>query len=560
MVQRLIEFFNKEFSGLHQAAFLLGVSSLASQLLGLLRDRLLARNFGAGTELDIYYAAFRLPDFIFVSVGSFLAVTVLIPILVEKVEQESREEVRSFMSSLFTFFLIIITLVSIAAYILAPFLTKFIAPGFSPESQVKLVMMTRILLLSPFFLGLSNLFGAVTQSYRRFFIYAISPILYNLGIISGVIFFYPIYGLNGLVYGVVLGAMFHLLAQVPVVVQEDFVPRFRLGFLKKDILRVIKLSLPRTIALGTNQLAVMVLVAMASFMLAGSISIFNFSFNLQSVPMALIGISYSVAAFPTMSKIFSSGKKEEFVSYTAEALRHIIFWSLPIAVLFIVLRAQIVRTILGSGQFNWTHTKLTAAALAIFAVSIVCQNIVQLFDRAYYATGRTRTPVLIKVFSSIAIVISAFLFIKVFGRFGPAHVILDTLLRVNDVPGSDVLILPFAYSLGSLLNASLLWITFERDIKADLSRRMARVFLEALAGSLVIGIVTLVGLNIFNGFLNLQTFFGIFLQGLFSGIMGIAAGVIFLVYIDNREIKESIALFSKKFLSSMPIIPGPEQL
>jgi putative peptidoglycan lipid II flippase len=560
MVQRLIDFFNKEFSGLHQAAFLLGISSLISQLLGLFRDRLLANNFGASTELDIYYAAFRLPDFIYVSVGSFLAVTVLIPILVEKIEHESPEDVKSFLSSLLNFFLISITLASVVTYIFAPYLIEFVAPGFDLTAKAKLISMTRILLLSPFFLGLSNLFGAVTQAHRRFFIYAISPVLYNVGIILGVMVFYPMFGLNGLVYGVVLGALTHFLAQVPTVFKEGYLPELKFDFFMKDISRVVKLSLPRTVALGTNQLSIMALVALASYMMIGSISIFNFAFNLQSVPMALIGISYSVAAFPTMSKMFSSGKREEFVSYMSEALRHIIFWSMPIAALFIVLRAQIVRTILGSGNFNWTHTKLTAALLAMFALTVVLQSVIQLFDRAYYAIGQTKRPVLIKVFSSIAVIASAFLLINLAPEYQGVERSLDKIFRVADVPGSEVLLLGLAFTIGTLINTILIWMAFERDIKIKFSGKIFKTVLHSLLASLVLGFSASVSLRIFSNILDLQTFIGIFLQGLFSGLIGIFVWTLFLIAIGNEEIGSLTSLINNKLSAKRPIIPGPEQL
>jgi putative peptidoglycan lipid II flippase len=560
MVQRLIDFFNKEFSGLHQAAFLLGASSLVSQLLGLFRDRLLAHNFGASSELDIYYAAFRLPDLIYVSVGSFLAVTVLIPILVDKIENESPKDVKSFLSSLLNFFLITIILASIVTYIFAPYLIQFVAPGFDIVSKAKLISMTRVLLLSPFFLGLSNLFGAVTQSHRRFFIYAISPVLYNIGIILGVMVFYPMFGLNGLVYGVVLGALVHFLAQVPTVISEGYLPELKLSFPMKDISRVVKLSLPRTVALGSNQLSIMALVALASYMVSGSISIFNFAYNLQSVPMGLIGISYSVAAFPTMSKMFSSGKKEEFVSYMSEALRHIIFWSMPIATLFIVLRAQIVRTILGSGSFNWTHTKLTAALLAIFALTVVLQSVIQLFDRAYYATGRTKTPVLIKVFSSFSVVASAYFFIRLAPYYPTLTKPLDKLFRVADVPGTEVLLLGLAFTVGTLINTFLIWFMFERDIKIKFTANILKTISHSFFASLVLGFSASLALRIFSNIFALNTFLGIFLQGFFSGLIGIFIWVLLLRAMENDEISSAIALIHKKLSQKRPIIPGLEQL
>src|SRR3989344_4161802 len=175
--------------------------------------------------------------------------------------------------------------------------------------------------LSPILMGLSNLFGTITQLFRKFFIYSLSPIFYNFGIIIGIIFLYPIFGINGLVFGVVLGALMHFLIQVSASWGCGFTPRFSFG------------------RSPTGE------------------AIFNFSFNLQSVPLNIIGVSYAVAAFPTLVKSFSGQKKDEFKNHLKSTARQIVFWSLPVIFLFIVLRAQIVRVILGSGSFSWENTR-----------------------------------------------------------------------------------------------------------------------------------------------------------------------------------------------------------
>ena len=148
----------------------------------------------------MYYAAFRIPDLIFVSVGSFLSVTVLIPILIERGRQSNPKAEKRFMDSLFTFFLFVMVPTMIVVFLLAPMINRLFVPGFSEAQQAELLIVVRILLFSPLFLGLSNLFGSVTQAKGRFMIFAISPILYNLGIIAGIVFFYPIHGIQGLVF------------------------------------------------------------------------------------------------------------------------------------------------------------------------------------------------------------------------------------------------------------------------------------------------------------------------------------------------------------------------
>src|SRR3989344_3723460 len=217
MVKRILKFFNKEINGLHEAAYLLGFFTLLSQVLALVRDRLLASSFGAGYDLDIYYASFRIPDFIFVLVASIVSVSVLIPFLVEKLDK-NEGEAKKFIDNIFSAFFLTIAGVSIVVYFFVPTLVDFFFPSLAEfQTRGELIFLTRVLLFSPIFLGLSNFFGSITQIYNRFFIYALSPVIYNFGIIVGIVFFRPFFGIYGLAYGVVLGAFFHLAIQIPFV-------------------------------------------------------------------------------------------------------------------------------------------------------------------------------------------------------------------------------------------------------------------------------------------------------------------------------------------------------
>src|SRR3989344_5636665 len=348
MVGRILKLLNREIHGLHEAAFLLAFFAFSSQLLALVRDRLLAHEFGAGVSLDIYYAAFRIPDFIFITIGSLVSVSVLVPFLIEKIDKTDDKGAR-FTNSIFTVFFGFIVLSSVLAFLLMPYLVKLVFPGITrPELVAELVSLSRILLLSPIFLGLSNFFASIIQVYKRFLVYAVSPLLYNLGIIVGIVFFAPTYGIRGVVFGVILGAALHFALQFAAIFKDGMFPRFTFSINYRDIKRVVLLSFPRTVALSSTHLSLLFLFGFASLMKDGSIAIFNLAFNLQSVPLAIIGVSYSMAAFPTLSRLFGSGEIDKFMSHIISAVRHIIFWSLPVTALFITLRAQIVRTIINA--------------------------------------------------------------------------------------------------------------------------------------------------------------------------------------------------------------------
>jgi len=534
MVKRFFNIINKEVSGLHQAAYLLAIFAISSQLLALIRDRLLASHFGAGHELDLYYAAFRIPDFVFITVGSMVSVSVLIPFLVEKTKA-GPEEGRKFIGNIFTFFFSLIVVTSIIAFFFIPFINGILFNGFSAADLLLVDKFTRILLLSPIFLGLSNIFGTLTQTYKRFLIYSLSPILYNIGIILGILVFYPLFGLVGLIFGVVAGAFMHFVIQIPFIVENNLLPTFTLKNNFAEIKKVLLVSIPRTFTLGSDNISAIFLLSFASSMTAGSIAIFNLSYNLQSVLLSIIGVSYSLAAFPMLVLYFSDKKIDKFIDQTVLSAQHILFWSIPCAVLFITLRAQIVRTILGAGVFNWSQTRLTAAALAIFVGSIIFQNLTLLFVRAYYAAGNTKKPFWAKFINAVSTVVLGFGFIILYEKYPPFKNMLETLLRVNGVPGTIVLALPLGWSVGEVFNNLALWVFFEKDFKG-FSKPVFKTVAEVLFSSLIMGLVSYVSLNIFANVFNQDTTFGIFMQGFVSGIIGIIVAVAILILIKNKEI------------------------
>lgn len=559
-MDRILRIFGREYSNINQAALLLGLFAFLSQVLALFRDRSIAHFIGPSPFLDAYYAAFRVPDLIFICIASLASITVIIPFIVAKMKDGAvTEEARKYLNDVFTVFLTIIIFVSIVAFFLMPYLVSFIAPGFSGAMQAKVIMLSRIMLLSPILMGLSNLFGTVTQLFRKFFIYSLSPIFYNLGIIFGVIFLYPLFGIYGVASGVALGALMHFSIQAFASHSCGLTPRFSSSVNFKDIKAVALTSLPRTLGLAFNNIALISIIALASYLKAGSISIFNLSFNLQSVPLNIIGISYAVAAFPTLAKSISLGKIDEFRVHLKSAARAIIFWSLPVTFLFIVVRAQIVRVILGSGSFSWENTRLVAASLAIFSISVIAQGMIALLSRAYYAKGETMRPLTVNLFCSILIVILSFVFTNLFQNMPFFRYFIESLLKVTDIPGTAVLMLPMAYSVGTILNFILHWFFVRRDFMGGESF-ITKTFFQSLGASFFLGLTAYISLNILSPIFGNVTFWGVFLQGFISGILGIIAAIIVLYLLKNEELKDIIKTFKTKFWDSKVIAPSQEEL
>ncbi len=554
----ILSFFQREQKGVYQVALLLGFVSFANGFLGLFRDRLLAGTFGATRNLDIYYASFRVPDFIFTLSLFFVASTAFIPIFLEH-QGNSKKEAQDFLDSVFTLFIFSVLILLALSYVLMPFFIGFLTPGFDAAARNQAIFLSRMLLLSPFFLGISNLVSGVLQSSRKFFAYALSPVAYNTGIILGIIFFRPHFGLPGIIIGVILGTFFHIIIQIPTLLQIHTVPRFRFST-RAEPFRIFRYSFPRALALSLNQATLFFLTSLASTLGVGAISILYLSINLYTLPLTVIGLSYSVAAFPVMAELALQKEKNLFFDHLLAATRHIMFWTLPVVGFFIVLRAHIVRLVLGTGAFLWADTRLTAASLLLFSFAILFQSLVTLFVRGYYALGKTREPIVYNMIASIFIVASAYLTTMALHASPSFKNFLAGILRVSDLPNIEFLMIPLIYSVGSGLNALFLGLNLFR-----LGKRSELTLLRSSATSIFCVSACMAGtafvaLRVLNLFVRLDTFLGVAIQG--GGAFFVAVGVgIFLYWMfDIQEFIEIRQALRSRFLQKEILQPDTEHL
>lgn len=544
----------REIRGLHEAAYILAFFTLASQLLALVRDRVLAHQFGAGLDLDLYYTAFRIPDLLFVLFSSALSVYVLIPFVSERIAKHGTPAARRLLSELYTLFLLAYIAIAVVIALAAPWIVSVCFPGFTEDAADTLVMLLRIMLLQPLLLGLSNLFGVITQLSQRFVLYALSPVLYNIGIIMGIVAFYPFFGLAGLAFGVVLGAVAHVAVQVPFVRGTALVPQFALRFQVRQLLAVFRTSVPRALTLSLHQIVLLIFGGVATIMAVGSVSVFQFAFNLQSVPLAIIGVSYSVAAFPALARMFSEDNRPAFLAHITVVLRHIFFWSLPAIAIIIVIRAQLVRVVLGTGAFDWDATRLVAAALALFVCSLAFQAASLLVVRAFYAGGDTRTPFFVTVLSSSVAVMFAFVLyvmMMVNERFA---VVFESLLRVRGVEGSEVLVLPLAFTLALAIHALLLLYIFMRHFGLR-ARAFRGVLARGLASSFAGAVAAYALLNVLVFGEGNDTFLAVFVQGAGAGGFGAVVAILMLRLMRSPELSEIMGAFRKRIFKTSVTAP-----
>lgn len=482
------------------AAVIVASASLASRLLGVIRDRILAGEFGAGSELDIYYAAFRLPDLVYSLIVAGALSAGFIPIFAELVNgHKFPKNAWHVANGVLNILLIFLAIICLLLAIFAPWIIPLLAPGFDSEQLELTILLSRIMFMSPFFLGLSALFGGVLQTYKRFLLYSIAPIFYNLGIIIGALFFVDIWGLKGLAVGVILGAFLHMSVQIPGAYALGWRYELTLPWQDKYIRKIGKMMIPRIMSLAVSNINLIIITAIASTMAAGSIAVFNLANNLQYFPIGIIGFSFAIAAFPTISEFAADKSWLKYKKAFSNTVRDILFFIVPASVIFLLLRAQIVRVVLGSGQFTWEDTILTADALAFFALSLFAQSILPLIVRMFFAIKDTTVPFL-----------SAFV-----------SVLLNVILSLWLIQDLGVAGLALAFSISSIFNVVLLWVILRVKVGYLYEYPIVRSLYKITVAALAMGLVIQVTKVVVEPYLNMQKFWGIATQGAIAAILGL---------------------------------------
>lgn len=393
------------------AALIVGVSSLLSRIIGLLRDRTFTTLFGAGDTFDAFIAAFRIPDLIFnlIVIGALSAA--FIPMFTEKLvsQKNGKKEAYRFALSILNGMGIGIGILSLIYAFAAPWIVPIITPGFSGEKLRLTIELSRIMALQPFLLSISFVFSGILNSYKRFVAYAFAPIVYNLGIIFGAIFLVPIIGTQGLGWGVVVGALLHVLVQLPSVLKVGFRWKPVLISSAQDLRHLWQMMLPRAFGLAAQQANLFIVTILGSKLLSGSISAFQLANNVQYIPIGIFGIAFAQAAFPTLAEQVARKQSSEFRHTLTRSFRYILFLVVPVSALFYLLRAQVIRVLFGSGAFNWDDTIATHETFGFLSMSIFAQAAIPLLTRAFYAQHNTRTPVIISTISVIINSVLAFL-------------------------------------------------------------------------------------------------------------------------------------------------------
>lgn len=506
------------------AAVLLGLSSFFSRILGVVRDHLLTKEFGATrqiagaiSELDTYYAAFRIPDFIYnlLILGTISAV--FIPVFTTLV-YKSKEEAWRLASTIINLLIIILVGLTFAAAIFTPYIVKCFAIGFDAPSLKLTVSLTRIMLLSPILFGLSAVASSILNTFKQFWAIALAPIFYNIGILIGIIFLVPYVGIFGVAIGVIIGAFLHLAAQLPALHFAGFryQPIFEMD--NPRLKRMAKLIIPRILALSTTQINLVINTIIASTLITGSVTIFYLADNLQSLPAGIIGVSVAIATFSTFAELASAGNKGLFVKKLSETIRGVLFLIIPSAIGMILLRAEIVRLILGSGRFNWTDTVLTANTLGYFCIGLFGMSLIPVLARAFYAYQDTKTPLIIS-FVCLLLNVTLSLIMTKWLDFGVAGLALA--LSISNITAVTLLFLSLKTKLGNSLDSDRILLSALKIIFCTI----------VMAGFVQVSKI-LIGSNV-----DMTTFIGVAIKAFGSTVIGAIVYIFVAKLVRCKELR-----------------------
>lgn len=467
------QFLNSQQTSVLSAATLIMIMIIASRLLGLVRQRVLANFFGPA-DLSLFFAAFRLPDLIFEVLVYGTFASAFIPVFT-KALKDKEKNVWEIASSITNIGVIIFSVLALIVMFFANHLYGILTPGFIPEHRDQVVALSKILFAAQGFFVISYVLTAVLESSRRFLMPAIAPLFYNLGIILGTVFFSPKLGLMGPVIGVVIGAFSHAAVQLPQAAKLGYRFSFKIK-ISQDVKKIGRLSLPRVIEVIFLQVAKSVELLLASLISTAAYTYYTFGNSLQLLPVGLFGTSIAKAALPTLSRL--SENKEEFRKTLFNALYQVSFVVLPAASILMVLRIPLVRLVFGTNLFDWGSTVQTGLVVSAFGVGIIFQVVNSILARAFYALHNTKTPAIISI-SCITL-----------------NIILDfILIKVFKLP---VWGLAAAFSLASFIQSLVLFILMVKKVYQNFPLRILLPFIKSILASLGSGIVMFFILKFFD--------------------------------------------------------------
>lgn len=402
-----------------RAAFIVMVLFVASRVLGLLREIAISYQFGTSAEAAAYQAAFRVPDLLFNLMSGGALASAFIPTFTGFLTRDDRAGAWRLASAVATIILVGLGLVAGAAALAAPWLVGVLFGGFTPEEQQLTAALMRMMLVSTVIFSLSGLVMGVLNAFEHFVMPALAPLIYNLGIIFGALLLAPIWGIYGLALGVILGALGHLLVQVPTLIRYGarYVPTFGLRdpVVGPHVREVGRLMAPRTVGVATVQLSFLVNNILASYLYVQAIPALYYGWITMLLPQGIFALSVATVIFPSFAAQAARGEVAGMRHSLSATLRAILFLTAPATVGLIVLREPLIATLFQRGAFDATSTQAAAWALLFYSLGLVGHSLLEIINRAFYALHDTFTPVMVAVGAMLFSIVLSLLLIPRFG-------------------------------------------------------------------------------------------------------------------------------------------------
>ena len=448
------------------AALLVGAGFLASKVTGILDDLILARIIGPGRDLDAYYAAFSLPDLLFTLVAGGALASAFIPVISGLIVRDRAASWR--LVSVVANLAFVVTLIgSTILALFAPWVVSVtVGRGFTPEQQLLTASLMRLILISTAIFSVSAVVMSTLQAHQHFFLPALAPILYNLGILAGVIILAPSIGVWGPAIGVVAGSVLHLSIQIPGLARYGarWTPSLNLG--EPHLRRVLALLVPRVLGLGVVQLAFVITTSLASLLSPGSVTALNYAWRVMQLPETVIATAVATAVFPTLSELAALGKIDELRATVSSTLRSILALTAPATVGLLILGRPFVRVLFEGGLFEASATDAVAWALQAYALGLFAHSMLEVCARIFYAQQDTWTPLYAAAGAMIVAVAASLILRETFGHAG----------------------LALANSIGVSLEVLALMLLAHRRLRGIDGRRILISLARFVVASLVMGV------------------------------------------------------------------------
>lgn len=427
---------------LPQGAILLSILTFTAYAAGLVRDRLFARTYGAGIELDAYNAAFVLPELALDVLVAAGLTAPFVPVF-STLRRRDAEAATRFAQTVLTLAVLVMGAACVALFVVAPWTVAVIAPGFDAQGRELYTELFRLMLLTPILFAASITLGEVLVAERRFLFYALAPILYNAGIAGGTFLLHDAMGIHAAAVGAVAGAGLHLGIRVVGIMRSPVRIRPRLELRSPALREFVGLMVPKMASHPIEPLTFLFFTSVASGLAAGSVTAISFARNFQSVPVSLIGVSIALAAFPGLSATWAAGDRSAFGRELRRNALTIGSLTVLAGIGLVVVGPLAIELLLGGGRFDAEDVRLTATVLAAFAVAVPFDALGHLVARGLYATHNT----LLAVASAFA---------------GFAVTIVTTLLLVDPL---GIVAVPLGFAAGMAVKLALMTVALAWRIR-----------------------------------------------------------------------------------------------